>query len=239
MMQRIVEPGHNAWREVSAEDSGVVVDAADYYRAFYVGAAAAHRYVLMCGWQFDSGVPLLRGEDAPPDGEVRFLNYLNGLCELKPSLYVYILAWDFNVVFAAEREWLQRVYFDWMTSPRFRFLFDECAVVGGSQHQKFVIFDGTHGFLGGMDVCEGRWDDRCHRGANPLRLTRGKPDKPYHDVQAWLSGRAATAALEDLFVDRWRRAGGEPLTLVPGAQPSRRPRGLISFGPARVALSRT
>jgi phosphatidylserine/phosphatidylglycerophosphate/cardiolipin synthase-like enzyme len=176
----------------------------------------------------------------PPNTEVRFLSFLNGLCELKPELHVYILAWDFSVVLAAERQWMQRIYFHWMTSPRFRFLFEDCAVAGGSHHQKFVVFDGSHAFLGGMDVCEGRWDDRCHRGDNPLRLTRGKPDKPYHDVQAWLAGRSATGALEGLFLERWRCAGGEPPVLIEGgSMPAGRPRGLLPFGPARVALSRT
>ena len=243
MTRRIVQLGRSAWREIEADDSGVLVDAADYYRAFYESAEQASRYVLISGWQFDSGVPLLRGDDAPPDAEVRFLRFLDGLCERKPELHVFILAWDFNLVLAAEREWMQRVYFDWMTSPRFRFLFDDCPVAGGSHHQKFAVFDGRHGFLGGMDVCEARWDDRRHLADNPLRLTRGKPDKPYHDVQAWLAGRRAAAALAELFADRWRCAGGEALALaapeVPAPPPATRPRGLLPLGPARVALSRT
>jgi phosphatidylserine/phosphatidylglycerophosphate/cardiolipin synthase-like enzyme len=237
---RIIELGRNACCEVDADDTGVLIDAADYYRAFYVSAMEATRYIVMSGWQFDSGVPLLRGADAPPDHEVRFLAFLNGLCEQKPDLQVFILAWDFHVVLAAEREWMQRIYFDWMTSPRFHFLFDDCPVVGGSHHQKFALFDGTHGYLGGMDVCEDRWDDRRHRGDNALRSSRGKPHKPYHDVQAWLSGRRATHALEEIFLDRWRCAGGEPPVLsAPEAPRARRPAGLLPVGPARVALSRT
>ena len=58
----------------------MLIDAADYYRAFYESARAARRYVLMSGWQFDSGVLLLRGNDAPPGAEVRFLPFLNALC---------------------------------------------------------------------------------------------------------------------------------------------------------------
>jgi phospholipase D1/2 len=237
----IVRLGRNAWREAAALDSGVLIDAADYYRAFYESARAARRYVLMSGWQFDSGVLLLRGSDAPPGAEVRFLPFLNALCEANPDLHVYILAWDFHVVLALEREWMQRVYFDWMTNPRFRFLFDDCPVPGGSHHQKFVVFDGTHAFVGGMDVCESRWDDRCHRGENLLRLGRGRPDKPYHDVQAYLAGADVSGALTDLFWERWRHAGGgEPPTLVgTGGPPPARPRGLLPFGAARVALSRT
>lgn len=237
---RIVQLGRNACCEVDADDSGVLIDAADYYRDFYVSAKEATRYIVMSGWQFDSGVQLLRGDEAPPEVEVRFLAFLNGLCDQKPDLQVFILAWDFHVVLAAEREWMQRIYFHWMTSPRFHFLFDDCPVVGGSHHQKFAVFDGTHGYLGGMDVCEDRWDDRCHRGANALRLSRGKPHKPYHDVQAWLAGRRATHALEEIFVERWRCAGGvAPVLEAAQGPPARRPAGLLPVGPARVALSRT
>ena len=50
---------------------------------------------------------------------VRLLRFLDGLCRADPSLSVCILPWDFHMVFAGEREWMQRVFFHWMTSPRF------------------------------------------------------------------------------------------------------------------------
>ena len=236
----IIDLGRNAWRQAVASDSGVVIDAAGYYRAFYESARAARHYVLMSGWQFDSGVALRRGDDAPAGAEVRFLPFLNGLCDANPELHVYILAWDFHVVLALERQWMQRVYFDWMTNPRFRFVFDDCPVPGGSHHQKFVVVDGTHAFVGGMDVCESRWDDRRHRGDNPLRMSRGRPQKPYHDVQAYVAGPDVTAALAEHFWDRWRCAGGGERPVFPSATASPvRPRGLLALGTARVALSRT
>jgi phosphatidylserine/phosphatidylglycerophosphate/cardiolipin synthase-like enzyme len=180
--QQIVQVGRNTWRVAKTADTGLLIDADDYYRAFYSRTREASRYVLMSGWQFDSSVPLLRGADAVGAGEVRFLKFLNGLCKRKPELSIYILAWDFHVVLAAEREWMQRLFFDWMTHPRFHFLMDDCPVAGESHHQKFVVIDGGHAFLGGMDVCESRWDDRRHLGANPLRVV-----KPYR--RTGLSGR--------------------------------------------------
>lgn len=236
----IIETGRNAWRQVDAIESGVVIDAADYYRAFYESARAARHYLLVSGWQFDSGVELLRGEDASADAEVRFLPFLNGLCESNPELHVYILAWDFHVVLALERQWMQRAYFHWMTNPRFRFLFDDCPAEGGSHHQKFVVVDGTHAFVGGMDVCESRWDDRSHRGENPLRTSYGSPHKPYHDVQAYLTGADVTAAFADIFWERWRYAeGGDRPVFPPRSDVPSPPRGLLAMGASRVALSRT
>ncbi len=218
-MTRIIQPGRNAWAHVRADASGVLVDAASYYRAFYEAAGQARRYILISGWQFDSGVPLLRGADAPPGREVRFLKYLNGLCEQKAELHVYILAWDFHLVFAREREWMQRILFHWMTNARLRFRFDDCPAPGGSHHQKFVVVDGQLAFLGGIDICEARWDDRRHLAVNPLRVSYGKPVKPYHDVQVYLAGGDAPDTLRELFADRWSRAGGEPLSLpAPAAE---------------------
>jgi phospholipase D1/2 len=237
----VLRPGRNVWREVDASAAGVIVDAADYYYAFYWAARQARRSILISGWQFDSGVKLLRGADAPAGAEVRFLKFLDGLCESNPALHICILAWDFHMVFAGEREWMQRVYFHWMTSKRFHFRFDDAPVAGASHHQKFVVVDGRLAFLGGMDVCESRWDDRCHRAVNPVRLSRGRRQKPYHDVQMYMAGGTASAALEELFFDRWQRAGGTPPAL-PAALPegdAHRLRGAIHFGAGRIALSRT
>jgi phosphatidylserine/phosphatidylglycerophosphate/cardiolipin synthase-like enzyme len=240
----IIAPGRNAWRGLAALDAGVLVDAADYYRAFAESARHARHRVLMAGWQFDSGVPLLRGADAPADEDVRFLPFLTSLCDANPDLEIFILAWDFHPVFMLEREWTQRLLFQWTAHPRLHFLFEEAPVPGGSHHQKFVVVDDTHAFLGGMDVCEARWDDRAHCGTNELRTSRGSPQKPYHDVQAWLAGPEIPAALAGLFWERWRGAGGDPPPAVTGEAAGTkaiapRPRGLLPLGPSRVALSRT
>jgi phospholipase D1/2 len=235
----IIKVGRNAWRSVDADDAGVLVDAADYYHAVYWAISRAQSHVLMSGWQFDSGVPLLRGSDVPSEADVRFLKFLDGLCRRRPELSVYLLAWDFHLVFAGEREWLQRVIFHWMTSPNLHFRFVDHPAGGGSHHQKFVVVDGGLAFLGGMDVCEARWDDRRHLADNPLRLSRGRPQKPYHDVQAWLAGREAARALEDLFSERWRRAGGPPLELRAANRPEVPERGSLPIGGTTGALSRT
>jgi len=114
-MMPIINVGRNAWQKVHADRGGLLVDAADYYYAVYRAISGARSYVLMSGWQFDSGVQLLRGADVPAGVDVRFLKFLDHLCRDRPELRVYLIAWDFNMVFAGEREWFQRVYFHWMT----------------------------------------------------------------------------------------------------------------------------
>ena len=51
-MNPIIQPGRNAWRTAHADASGILVDAADYYHAFYDAARQAKRYIVMSGWQF-------------------------------------------------------------------------------------------------------------------------------------------------------------------------------------------
>jgi phosphatidylserine/phosphatidylglycerophosphate/cardiolipin synthase-like enzyme len=240
-MTPIIEPGRNAWRTARARASGVIIDAADYYYDFYEAARQAKRYVLMSGWQFDTGVELLRGTDAPPGAEVHFLKFLVGLCRQNPELDIYILAWNFHPVLLGEREWLQRLRFSFGTSKRIHFRFDDCPIPGGSHHQKFVVVDGAVAFLGGIDVCEARWDDRRHCGKNDVRLSRGRPQKPYHDVQAYVAGDDAVKALEALFTERWERctSGGKLSLPEVSRAPILVPRVSVEMGEANVAFSRT
>jgi phosphatidylserine/phosphatidylglycerophosphate/cardiolipin synthase-like enzyme len=238
----ILSPGRNLWTSGQADLSGVLVDAAAYYRAFHEAANQAKRSILLAGWQFDRGVPLLRGDDVPPGAEVRLLEFLNQLCEQKRELEVYILAWDFHVVFALEREWMQTLYFQWATNERLQFRFDETQAAQGAHHQKFAVIDRSISFVGGIDLCESRWDDRQHRQHNPLRVSRGEPVQPYHDVQAYLVGCDTADVLRELFIDRWARSEG-PMVALPDCGPSTpreyTPRGALSLGPCEVAFSRT
>jgi phospholipase D1/2 len=231
------------WRTEAVDQFGLLIDAQNYYREFYRAAAAAKHYILLSGWQFDSDVALLRGVEAENSAyPVSLLKFLDALCRDKPELSIWILAWDFHVVFAIEREWMQDVVFRWSTSKRLQFRFDASHVENGSHHQKFVVVDGELSFLGGLDLCDHRWDERSHKLPNPLRISRGEPHKPFHDVQAYLRGRAVAGALSELFLSRWRRAGGEPIQLAPLAllEPHEpQVRSLTPIAASAVTLSRT
>jgi phospholipase D1/2 len=243
-MARILEPAVPTYRVRPVDELGLLIDGDDYYREFYRAAAGAERYILLSGWQFDSDAQLLRGPEAEgAPYPTALLKFLNSLCEAKPELQIWILAWDFALVFAAEREWMQQLAFHWATNERLKFRFDDNHVERGCHHQKFVVVDGELSFLGGLDLCDDRWDDRKHLMHNPLRLSRGEPHKPFHDVQAYLRGREMALALAELFVRRWERAGGDPLTLppmpAPSAAPSRKLDGLLPIRASNAALSRT
>lgn len=213
-MKPIVEVPRNAFAVAEADQSALLIDACVYYQTVYRTLEQARHYAVLSGWQFDSGVPLLRGQDAEKATRpVTLLKFLHALCEERPELTIYILAWDFSVAYMSEREWMQGVKFAYLTNPRVRFEWDEHPVAGASHHQKFVVVDGAIGFLGGIDICDARWDECDHREHNPQRVNlAGEPCKPYHDVQAALTG-AAVGPLIDVFVQRWQRATGDRLQL--------------------------
>lgn len=202
------------------DGAAVLVDGEAYYAALFEACVRARRYVLLSGWQFDSNVALLRGEAADAAERrgypVRLLAFLNELCSRRPELEVHVLAWDFSVVYALEREWMQRLAFEWRSHDRVRFTFDACAGALGSHHQKFAVVDGALAFCGSMDLCEHRWDDSVHAPDNALRTERAlvgeRPYGPYHEVTSVFVG-PAVGHLVAFFVERWACATGERLSL--------------------------
>lgn len=215
-MPNILRPDRNCCKIKDVCSPGIIVDARDYYRSFFHAALKAERHIIISGWQFDSETGLLRGKDAAdapaPPG---FLKFLNTLCDRNPELRIYILSWDFSVVFALEREWIQEWTFNWSTNERVLFRFDDRHAIGGSQHQKFIVIDGVAAYLGGMDICAGRWDDRAHAASNPLRTDNGGGAYgPYHDVQAFFTG-PLVEDISAIFVKRWRDVTGTEISLPP------------------------
>jgi len=212
-MKSILNVPRNAWVEAEVAQSVLLIDARNYYRTLYRTLEQAEDYVVISGWQFETGVKLLRGRDAEnSDHPVGLLDFLGALCEKRPQLQIFVLAWDFSLVYARERESGQAEKFNGR-HPNLHFQWDTHPAVGGSHHQKFVAVDGAIGFIGGIDLCDARWDDCDHRVPHPDRVNVvGDPCKPYHDVQACFSG-ALVSSLVELFVDRWQRASGERLKL--------------------------
>lgn len=237
----IIRPGRNCVSSKGVDSTGILIDARDYYRLFYRAARKARNYILISGWEFNSGVRLLRGEDLKDaDEDIRFLNFLNDICGKNPGLRVYILAWNFSYIFILRREWMQKRIFT-RVNPAISYHFDNRHAFAASQHQKFVVIDGYASFVGGMDISSGRWDDRNHAADNPFRVdSGGRPYGPYHDVNSYHTGEAA-AELAELFRQRWLDATGKDIELgsarradfIPEDGPG------VAVAAASVAISRT
>lgn len=194
----------------------MLVDTSAYFGALREAALRAQRVLYIVGWDVDSRT-LLAGDPnvAPDDGyPPRLLEFLNALLVARPALHVYVLAWDFSMIYALERELLSSLKFGWRAHPRLHFALDDHHPAGGSQHQKLAVIDDRVAFCGGMDLTIRRWDTPAHRADDPGRRDpRGIAYAPMHDVQVAVDGEAALA-LGDLVRERWRAATSE--RLLPG-----------------------
>lgn len=237
----LLHPGRTCWAISPAASSGLLIDGRDYFREFYRAARVARRHILLAGWQFDTTVSLLRGKDrAGATEDVHLLPFLQTLCRRNPELRIYVLCWDYSPAFYFGREWLQDLKFNWCLPGRIRFRFDDRHALGASHHQKFAVIDGSLGFVGSLDFCHARWDLRDHPRACPDRCEPDGEDVsgPYHEVQAYVTGRAA-ADLVELFESRWMLSGGKPLDLAPPRPVEVEIHPSARIGPARVGFSRT
>jgi phosphatidylserine/phosphatidylglycerophosphate/cardiolipin synthase-like enzyme len=226
----------------TAPRAGLLIDGRDYYRAVYDLCSQAKRSILMLGWQFDTRTALLRGDDAREARyPVKLLAFLRALCDERPELRVYLLAWEASVLFALEREPFQRLSFAINSRENLRFELDDCHPVAASQHQKLLVVDRSIAVLGGMDVCSDRWDDRAHL-AGDERRRRLFPGwgtyLPYHDVQAYVTGDAVDT-LRGWFAERWELGVGEELELGDDPREELELRPSVEIDAPRVGLART
>jgi phosphatidylserine/phosphatidylglycerophosphate/cardiolipin synthase-like enzyme len=233
-------PGRNCWRIERAHRVAFLVDGAAYFAAVRAAIAGAERSVFILGWDIDSRARLVPGE--PHDGYPAELGeLLQQVVARRPALRVYILTWDFAMIFAGDREGVAAYKLGWRTEwrPRLHFQLDSRHPFAASHHQKVVVVDDAVAFVGGMDLTHGRWDTPAHRPAEPARCdARGRPAGPVHDVQAAVDGDAARA-LGALCRDRWARLG--KATLPAADEPADRwpPDVVPDITDVDVAIART
>ena len=61
--QNIFEPGKNCWQETQACYSSPLIDCANYYRALHSSICKAEKQIIIVGWDIDSRIRLLHGEE--------------------------------------------------------------------------------------------------------------------------------------------------------------------------------
>lgn len=203
----ILREGQNCWRVARAKRASVLVDGAAYFAAFREAAACAQHSIFIAGWDVDSRTDL--APEGADDGLPRRLGeFLDALVRRRRELQVYVLGWDFSMLYALDREFLPMYSFGWRTHGRMHYHLDDRHAPGGSHHQKIAVVDGALAFVGGIDFAKGRWDKSEHAPDEPARRSPdGEPCPPFHDVQMMLDGDAA-AAVADLVRERWQRATG-------------------------------
>jgi phospholipase D1/2 len=209
----ILNEGQNCWRKARAARAAFLIDGAAYFEALSEAVKQAQKSLYIAAWDIDSRSELRR---RPPDehSASRLGDFLNAVVKKAPELEVYILAWDFPMLYLREREWLPIINLAWKSHRRIHFELDDQHPIGGSQHQKIVVIDDATAFCGGIDLTKNRWDTPQHRLHDPRRKDPdGELYPPFHDIQMIVEGEAA-AALGALFRDRWKFATGKDLPPV-------------------------
>jgi phospholipase D1/2 len=198
----------NCWRIEHASRAGFLIDADAYFKAFVEAAGQARRSILIAGWDFHSRTRLLCADAR--DCELELGRFLNDLVRRRRDLQIYILIWDYPMIFGLDREWAPLYGLSWKPHRRICFRYDNTHPTGGSHHQKIVVIDDAVAFSGGIDLTSRRWDTCEHAPQNVQRVMGGAPYPPFHDLMMAVEGPAA-AALGDLLRERWRRATHDTL----------------------------
>lgn len=211
----VLKVDRNVWRIEAAGRIAVFRDVASCYAAVRSSLLKACSSIVIVGWDIDSRCRLVGPQGEPNDGLPAELGpFLKALAERRPGLRIHLLLWDFSPIYALERETFPRAKLNW--PPGVDLWLDDCLPAGSSQHQKLVIVDDCVAFSGGLDLTIRRWDTAEHRLHDPRRVDPdGTAYDPFHDVQAVLDGKAASA-LAELARQRWLDAAGTPL---PPAEP--------------------
>ncbi len=202
----IFQQGENCWVSSQASYAAPLIDCANYYKALHSSIVKARHSVFIVGWDIDSRIRLLHGEDeANSEAPSVISELLAWKAEQNPELKVYLLRWDSSLAFFSLREMWAKEVWDEKTPDNVETILDDTIPVGGSQHQKVIIVDDEVAFSGGMDISVNRWDTRDHPVVSDERDGPNGKYGPLHDVHAVYAG-PVVREFADLVRWRWLRA---------------------------------
>ncbi|HEY6822504.1 MAG TPA: phospholipase D-like domain-containing protein, partial [Burkholderiales bacterium] len=211
--QSLLRLGYNCSAIARAERAAVLIDAESYFRAFHDAALKAQRSITILAWDFNSQTRL-HFDPVPKDGPPAVLGeFLNYLVRRRRGLEIYVLNWDYPMVFGTDREFPPLYGFGWTPERRVHLRYDDTHPIAGCHHQKIVVIDDSLAFVGGIDLTVRRWDTSEHLPDDPRRTAYGKPYPPFHDAMMMVDGDAARA-LAALTRERWRAGTGRQLQPV-------------------------
>ena len=233
----LFRPGVNCQRVARARRAALLIDGEAYFRAFAHAALRARSSIVLVGWDFHTQTRLHLNLGGVPDLLGDFLNFL---LERNRRLKIFILAWDYPLVFGCGRERPMGSDGGWQPHARIRVRYDSHCPFGGALHQKIVVIDGAVAFCGGMDLTNSRWDTSAHLPRNPKRTNVGEIDPygPMHDTMLVVDSKAAHALL-DIVRQRWRIATRQRL-LIWASDRDAWPESVVpDFNDVEVGVART
>src|SRR4026208_2367007 len=123
MSEAILRENHNCWKIAGASRIKFLVDGAAYFSAVAAAFGQARESIFILGWDFDSRIRL-EYERERLDDFPRLGDYLNSLASQRPELNIYILIWDFAIIYALDREPTPLFGSAWSRHPRVHFHLD-------------------------------------------------------------------------------------------------------------------
>ncbi|MCL4684363.1 hypothetical protein KJ059_06370 [Myxococcota bacterium] len=210
---RLLIEGRTCWRLRRADRAAVLIDGEEYFSALDAALERAQRSVRILAWDVHGGIRLRRSEQEGAEGDAAptLIERLDGLVRHRRDLRIWLLEWDFALLYALERQFFPTLRFGYSTHRRLHFRLDGEHPIGASHHEKLVVIDDRIAFCGGFDLAACRWDTRAHRAGDSRRHDPGAPDYgAFHDVMLLVDGDAART-LGELARERWRRATGQRL----------------------------
>ncbi|CAH9143138.1 unnamed protein product [Cuscuta epithymum] len=227
-------------------ESGLVYERGTCWEDICHAISEAHHLVYIVGWSVYHKIKLIREptRELPAGGDLTLGELLKYKSE--EGVRVLLLVWDdktsHNKLFIKTggvmgthdedtRKFFKNSSVTCVLSPRYasnKLSFLKQQIVGTvfTHHQKCVIVDTQAGgnnrkitaFLGGLDLCDGRYDTPEHRLSHDLgtafendihqpTFPQGTkaPREPWHDLHCRIDGPAAHDVLIN-FAQRWRRA---------------------------------
>ena len=98
-MDSIFKPSKNCARLARAERAAFIIDGEDYFRAVRRAMRKARRCIFIVGWDLHSELQLVR--NGVDDGLPTMLGkFLDALVTERPHLHVYLLCWDFSMIYS-------------------------------------------------------------------------------------------------------------------------------------------
>lgn len=209
---QVLREGDTCWRVERADRLALIVDGAAYFAAAKAAMLKARHSIWLLAWAFD---PLTRltpdrmKRSGDPESADRLGLLLRRLASLNPGLDVRILAWDMPWLVGIEQALPNQRGSAYFVGSPVKYRLDHTLPRSACHHQKVLIVDGRVAFVSGGDLGADRWDNCDHEDNAPeRRLPWGKRYPARHEMTVMVDGPAVDA-LEDLFIDRWRRSTGE------------------------------
>ncbi|AEE24662.1 SNARE associated Golgi protein-like protein [Glaciecola sp. 4H-3-7+YE-5] len=201
----LFKENENCWKTSQATHATPLIDGENYYRALHSAICKAKHSIFIVGWDIDSRIRLLRGEEEKNASAPSVISeLLKWKAEQHQDIKIYLLRWDSSLAFFSQREMWAKEVWDNKTPDNVETALDSTIPMGGSQHQKIVVIDDEIAFSGGMDVSTNRWDTREHLVEQPERVGPDGPHGPLHDVQILTSG-PIVMSFAHLVRWRWNR----------------------------------